>query len=713
MAKISLAGFRNPATRPRYIIWTLVGVVGFVAVMGIALGVTSTRWFCSEGCHKVQDDTIVANEHSSHSEIACMACHMPAGASPVTFMLHKVEALGELYLTVTDQFELPLNPESEYALTMPTTQCTQCHNLETRVPVTPSLGIVMQHEPHDEMGVACPICHNRTAHVEDFDLVGVDPQSGEPSYKHVDFMTMTACFRCHSLESDAVAPGGCEKCHTPDFDLKPPSHDEASFDASGHAEQAKEAFKESATAKAEAAAEGKSREDVSKTLAERRSQGTTGQSEAGHGEDGESLGEQLPPVDSIFVCSTCHTEQYCAGCHGMEMPHPEQFLKPIKQGHPDGHPAKAKVAPEKCAQCHGENEDTHFCDDCHHGEELGYPYDSTKSWEQEHPKAVEASGTAACTDNCHSPDFCADCHIGNRVVPRSHKQKNWTNASKPTVTVYPDTPAEPSAKHALDALKSAESCEICHGSGGANAKYCKSCHKAEMPHDDVFKKQHISGQRKQDTCRNCHDWRELCSNCHHADASLTRPWMSIHGKSVNKNGSAGCVEKCHKKTDCANCHQKNKVTPTSHRSRKFVRDYSDKDAKHVELYNKDAENCALCHRGELPNAKFCKSCHKVVVPHSDTYGLKDSSKPPAKGNGGDHAELLQKAKTQLPATCANCHKQSYCDSCHHVGSNPKRSWKSQHHTFVKKNGAKGCFGEGGCHEETFCAYCHVRTATKK
>ena len=60
MARISFKGFKDPATRPRYIIWALVAVLVIAGVMIPVLGVTSTRWFCSEGCHKVQDDTITA-----------------------------------------------------------------------------------------------------------------------------------------------------------------------------------------------------------------------------------------------------------------------------------------------------------------------------------------------------------------------------------------------------------------------------------------------------------------------------------------------------------------------------------------------------------------------------------------------------------------------------------------------------------------------------
>ncbi|MDZ4179471.1 MAG: NapC/NirT family cytochrome c, partial [Coriobacteriia bacterium] len=85
MAKISLDGFKDPVRRPRYIIWTGAAVLLMAAVVIVALGVTSTYWFCAEGCHKVQDDTILAYDRSSHAEVSCMACHMPVNADPVTF----------------------------------------------------------------------------------------------------------------------------------------------------------------------------------------------------------------------------------------------------------------------------------------------------------------------------------------------------------------------------------------------------------------------------------------------------------------------------------------------------------------------------------------------------------------------------------------------------------------------------------------------------
>jgi hypothetical protein len=372
-------GFRDPKRRPRFIVWTGVSVLLLAAVMIVALGVTSTRWFCAEACHKVQDDTIIAYEHSPHSEISCMACHMPVGANPVVFILHKAEALGELYLTVRDDYELPLNGESEVALTMKATQCTQCHELSKRE-VTPSKGIVIDHAVHDENEVACTICHNRTAHVEDFELTLTDPSTNKPNKPHENFMEMTACFRCHTQDkpvSPLVAPGDCRLCHTKGFQLKPESHLLQDFYPEMHGDLAKlEAARvESATAEVESESEGESSAE-------------------------ESVGLQLPKVETINVCYTCHAEKFCNDCHGAPMPHPEGFKA--------NHAEYGKKSPESCANCHGDA--TTFCNECHHGTAMGATYNQSVTWLAQHYVTVAEVGASACFD-CHNPTYCANCHV--------------------------------------------------------------------------------------------------------------------------------------------------------------------------------------------------------------------------------------------------------------------------------------------------------------
>lgn len=755
MAKISLAGFKDPVRRPRYIIWTGVAVLVLAAVMIVALGVTSTYWFCAEGCHKVQDDAIIAYERSSHSNVSCMACHMPPNANPIVFILHKAEALGELYLTVTDNFELPLNAHSHLALSMTSDQCTQCHNMANRR-VTPSPGIKIDHEAHAEVNAACTVCHNRAGHREDFELTLRNPerQGGEPSRKHADFMSMTACFRCHSLTDSAAPSGACAECHTPEFDLKPANHDAEGFLPGGHAEMAAEAKAEveAALHEGEEGAEGS--EEATGTEGSEEGTGGGGSEETTEGEEQslfatekayasggaeihpvpaeqvpeviaaqrshgadphETIGPQLPSVESVFYCATCHVEStFCLGCHGVEMPHPAAFIEPASADDPAGHPVASRdeALAEKCVMCHGQNSETFFCDKCHHGTKVNHEFNTEDPWTaSQHPKAVAASGISSCTTMCHAVKFCSDCHTGRNIVPSSHEQSGWTRTNTPTMTNFGTAPAAPSALHALEAQKSLESCGVCHGEGGMTADFCMDCHRMELPHPAEFKSNHVSSKNNQDVCANCHRWPELCSNCHHVGSSTSRPWMQVHGGSVNESGSQGCLQ-CHggeSGTDtafCVDCHQDRNVVPASHRADRFVRDRSSNPAGHVELYQKDASLCIFCHAGEaatLPSTEFCNDCHKLPMPHPEGFGAA------GQGNGGEHQRLFQANETTREV-CENCHTPRMCDNCHHQGdTSADEPWVRYHDAVVKEKGATPCFE---CHEETYCSACHVNLAKR-
>lgn len=401
MPRASFSGFKDPRRRPRYILWTGAVLLLFAAFMITVLGITSTKWFCAEGCHKVQDDTILAYEASAHANISCMACHMPVGADPVTFLLHKAEALGELYLTVTGNYELPLNGESELAYEMQSEQCTQCHTLFT---VTPAAGIVIDHEIHTSRGVECTVCHNRVAHVENFELTLEDPTTGEPNQPHDDFQVMTACFRCHSQEevrnvangeSAESAPGDCDACHTPEFDLVPESHDASGFvrqpgeRRAVHAELARE---EGIAGSEDESPEG---EDAA---AEPGAEGEGGGETEGGGEEHEVAGFVMKPLHEIDSCGTCHADQFCTDCHGVDIPHPEDFDQT--------HPPIAEKNPKSCENCHlKEAAGMNVCDECHHS-----AGDTTQAWLPQHPTVVRGDGAEACFD-CHDPRFCSACHV--------------------------------------------------------------------------------------------------------------------------------------------------------------------------------------------------------------------------------------------------------------------------------------------------------------
>lgn len=375
--RFSLSGFKDPVMRPRYIVLSGMALLVLAAVVIVGVGVSSTRWFCANACHQVQDDTITAYNRSSHSEVGCYACHMPTTANPVSFMLHKAENLLELGPTITKTFELPLNAESHLALEMDSQQCVQCHDL-TKRPVTPAAGVSIDHEVHEREGVGCTVCHNRIAHNENFDLKLTDPQTGKPNRKHEVFTSMAACFRCHEQGDGGRAPGTCSACHTKGFELRPASHLEKAFYPIGHAQLAKEEM--SATPRPAKAA--------------------TDTTHGGGAAESEGM-LSLPPVSSIDYCSTCHEKTFCSDCHGVEMPHPSTFKKE--------HGRIGKSAPKSCVRCHGDA--NRFCDDCHHGTSLQIPYTSADGpWVRQHPQAVKALGPDSCFE-CHDPTYCAHCHV--------------------------------------------------------------------------------------------------------------------------------------------------------------------------------------------------------------------------------------------------------------------------------------------------------------
>jgi hypothetical protein len=692
MARISLAGFKDPVRRPRFIIWTGVIVLVLAAVVVLALGVVSSRWFCAMACHKVQDDSIIAYSHSSHSKVSCLACHVPVNADPITFMICKVKDGLGLIPTVLNTYELPLNAEDRLALSkadMPERTCTQCHDLSTR-PITPSPGIIINHDVHSKAGYQCTICHNRIAHREDFAL------TIPGNRKHEDFMTMDACFRCHSLQPGAKAPGQCTACHPKDFSLKPAFHMAPDFYPSGHATLAKADYQK-----------------VSEALAA-EAKGTTGEKAA------------VPALATVSNCETCHVKKdFCDKCHGMTMPHPESFKYPTDPKAVDGHPAmsQAKATSGKCEFCHQQSK-THFCDNCHHGDNAGgsvkgevpWSFNVKVPWQTQHASAVASLGVEGCLGKCHASAFCRSCHNRLKPLPSSHRQAAWLH-NKVTVSIDgQQNSAKATALHVAAFEKSQSDCAVCHGDGGTKAAFCKGCHRLDMPHTDNFKQFHSGTGKKNPTlCQNCHRFKQICSNCHHVGASDSNPWLGRHGAEVTKVGNADtCFEKCHKRDFCNACHTRLKPIPASHRAKNWLHGSGSNRAQHTKNFTAAPDTCTYCHGSKGVQSAFCMGCHKIVMPHPDTFGPK-VGEAPTKDNGGDHAALFKKGQLSR-ALCNNCHNVVFCDTCHHkAGYVPgKGPWgvanvraKQQHPAVVKAKGATPCYD---CHLEAYCSHCHVTSS---
>ena len=371
--KRPFSAFADREKRPRIFVWIgaiLVAIV-FLAVSGLAG--TSTNWFCTQPCHIVHADNTLAFNAGSHVMISCVACHEPVNGSPLTLIQKKIEVMPDLVHTVFKTFELPLNEGSPIALEMTDEYCTQCHSLATRT-INPSVGIIIDHDVHTAEGLTCTTCHNRVAHPEEDITLTL-----EGNEKHENWMVMDACFRCHSQEADAMAPGQCEACHPVGFDLVPPTHKDPTWapmpgGRSLHGEAASEEASRVVEAEAWAA----------------------GLEEVEHETPLPIVHEQL-----INTCYTCHSEQYCIDCHGTTMPHPADFV--------ETHAEDGRNNPDACAQCHATSEtdaaSQAFCNNCHHsGAQPGIP------WVQQHDDIVRQTGATACFD-CHNPVYCAECHV--------------------------------------------------------------------------------------------------------------------------------------------------------------------------------------------------------------------------------------------------------------------------------------------------------------
>lgn len=398
----SLVSFLGKAREPRRIIWGSATLMVLVTVLIVALGFTSTRWYCSNGCHRVQDDTIRAYNHSAHSQVACITCHIPVGGSPVVFTADKLVGLGQLAMTVSNDFQLPLNKQDDVALTMESNQCTQCHEPSKLRKVSKS-GMKMDHQIHASKGIACTICHNRAAHQEDFTPTLVDPK-GSHNAAHPNFLDMTACFRCHGREPGSPATGTCTACHPAGSSPRPASHDKADFITWRHGALAKEAW------------------DVEARALRRAGEPTvTPQSKAAwtklSPDSRATLGEKLVPASAVYYCGMCHAPNFCDDCHGLRIPHSDEFKKPPDASDPLGHPAISKLEPNACVMCHtGTN--PNFCVSCHHGKTLHHKYNPAQPWLKVHPLVAQPGTLGNCYrpplgKGCHDQKTCTDCHFEN------------------------------------------------------------------------------------------------------------------------------------------------------------------------------------------------------------------------------------------------------------------------------------------------------------
>ncbi|MBI5232515.1 MAG: hypothetical protein HY876_10185 [Coriobacteriales bacterium] len=395
----------DPDRRARLILWLLVVSFAFAGVFAGSQLVTSTPWFCNDVCHNVHADNAKAWAAGSHANVNCVACHYEPNMNAGSFILDRVDKLVDIPPTIANSFPMPLNGESHMALTVTNEQCEQCHDINTRR-VSPSRGVLINHQAHVEKGVNCTACHNRVAHPEKgFDLTLPGNKKKE------DWMKMTACFRCHQQpgvtlaagKSEFSAPGECATCHPKDFPLKPETHDAKNWmklrgDSKAHAKAALGEF----DANEEAVAEWEAAEPE---LAKKQPRVLARIAGVKH-----VVQVHTVPSKTVNECFTCHEPKYCTNCHGTEIPHPENFR--------EQHSKKFKEANAvDCAKCHNKTGsaayDGQSCHLCHHKPEA-----ASRPWRTAHDERARRVDIEKDCYSCHKELFCSTCHVrGEPATP--------------------------------------------------------------------------------------------------------------------------------------------------------------------------------------------------------------------------------------------------------------------------------------------------------
>jgi len=137
-------------------------------------------------------------------------------------------------------------------------------------------------------------------------------------------------------------------------------------------------------------------------------------------------------------CWLCHSTQSCRNCHGLDMPHPGNWLV--------AHRIVAQYKSTKCAKCHKPTQ----CSDCHR---KSVPADHrVGNWLRDHGKRAKLSDTKCL--RCHDRQkFCAACH----GVPMPHPVGWLTNHKGAGSSLDPNGTC-------LRQCHKREFCR-CHGSG--------------------------------------------------------------------------------------------------------------------------------------------------------------------------------------------------------------------------------------------------------
>lgn len=201
--------------------WPSITTVIIVVVVLILWSWTGSNGFCGNLCHADKPE-YDAWKKSTHARADCVDCHKVGGR--LSLVGNKVFSIDRIVGTVYNTLSKNVpdkNLDSALSDSIPSSVCLKCHSLNR---ITPSKGILINHEKHAKKNVNCTTCHNRVAHPG---LVEYD-----------DFMMMRACYRCHGNDRTAIVMLPCGSCHSQYF--FPKTHKPLDFVTKQHAIMARQ-----------------------------------------------------------------------------------------------------------------------------------------------------------------------------------------------------------------------------------------------------------------------------------------------------------------------------------------------------------------------------------------------------------------------------------------------------------------------------------------
>lgn len=264
-----------------------------------------------------------------HAGTHCDTCHVSSG--PLGLVENR---LGVVSMVAAAPLR-PFGVSSATSGVVDRRNCLRCHEamLATTVSVN---GIRMNHAAPQKAGWTCDRCHGAIGHaVARADARDTSLTASLSTARY----TMDGCLECHSANEENIAT--CDVCH--------------------------------------ASESGQARRRFAQATPWRVIHG--GNWRRTHG------------MGNLATCRACHSDDYCVTCHGIRLPHPDDFL--ASHG-----PAVVADGPENCVRCHASSS----CDSCH-GIEMPHPATFLKS----HSTTVKASGDQVC-ERCHGESVCKQCH---------------------------------------------------------------------------------------------------------------------------------------------------------------------------------------------------------------------------------------------------------------------------------------------------------------